>query len=170
MLPSETGEVCCVPRRRLIFRFAGRVMSFKRSLRVHSVIDSLCLYHYLQTNSHGFCFNPKYLMYTSMDLSRQALQINGKFFFSNFNFVFACMYWPFRERIRRRLIWALFWIIEVIILYFLAIIYRNKIVVKGTLKFYNVRQITASVWAYSKNSNKSNFEYFCWFSYISKSV
>ena len=45
--PSVTGEVCCFPRRQLIFNFGRRVIlyiSFERSLRVHSEIDSVCLF------------------------------------------------------------------------------------------------------------------------------
>ena len=38
-------------RRQLIFSFDGRVISFERSLRVHSKIDTVRLYHDLQLNS-----------------------------------------------------------------------------------------------------------------------
>ena len=51
--PSIMGEVYCFPGRQLIFSFDRRVLpiSFERSLRVHSEIDSVCQYHDLQTNS-----------------------------------------------------------------------------------------------------------------------
>ena len=54
--PSVTGEVYCFPRRQIIFSFDGRVIaiSFDRSLSVHSEMDSVCLYHGLQTNSGIF--------------------------------------------------------------------------------------------------------------------
>ena len=52
--PSVMGEVYCFPCHQLIFSFDSRVIaiSFERSLRVHSEIDSLSvrLYHDLQTN------------------------------------------------------------------------------------------------------------------------
>ena len=49
--PSVTVEVYCFPRRQLIFSFGRRVISFERSLWVHSEIDSGFLYHDLHTNS-----------------------------------------------------------------------------------------------------------------------
>ena len=49
--PSVTGEVYCFPRRQLIFSFGRRVISFERSLWVHSEIDSVFLYHDLHTKS-----------------------------------------------------------------------------------------------------------------------
>ena len=118
-------------------------------MRVHSVIDSVCLYHDLQTNSwtsflsqifdvmhYWFCLNelyklmesffqifwgkPKFfqrikgrniyqiaMCYISLDLSQQALQINGKFFWNSklvfeilaanwkiFKLIERCEYWP----------------------------------------------------------------------------
>ena len=41
------------------YRYACHIL-FKRFLRVHSEIDSVCLYHDLQTA--GLCFYPKLLM------------------------------------------------------------------------------------------------------------
>ena len=44
MIPSSVKEEVYFPRRRLIFRFGGRVMHHsKRSFRVHSEIDFVCL-------------------------------------------------------------------------------------------------------------------------------
>ena len=41
--PSVTREIYCYPRRQLIVRSGGRDISFKRSFRVQSKIDSVCL-------------------------------------------------------------------------------------------------------------------------------
>ena len=64
-----------------IYSYAYSYISFDRSLRVHSKIDSVCLYHDPQTNSWTFAFILNLWCFASMDSSWQALQTNGKLFF-----------------------------------------------------------------------------------------
>ena len=61
-------------------------MSFERSLRVHSEIDSVCLSVCLSVPRSSnelldFVFILNLCCYTSLDLSQQALQTNDRLFF-----------------------------------------------------------------------------------------
>ena len=90
--PSVTGEVYYFTRRQLIFSLIGEsILSFERSLRVHSEIDSVCLSVPRYSNEQRdliFILNLSH--YTSMDSSERAQETNGKLF-SNFVFVFEIL-------------------------------------------------------------------------------
>ena len=94
--PSVKGEVYCFPRRRLIFRFAVRVIYHSKGLLefIPKSISSKC-WAVCQSASRSwneelaFVFILNLRCYTSIDSSRQALQSNGSFF--KFKLVFELL-------------------------------------------------------------------------------
>ena len=101
--PSVTGKLYCFPLRQLIFSFGRCVVCHSKGLssRVHSEINSVCLYHDLQTNSWSSFLN------SIFDVMHQWIRLDKIYnfienFFPNFGLVFKFLAknWNFSNELR----------------------------------------------------------------------